>query len=254
MPVRHFNYTGRQRIHRDDVQVVVWNNDNHLYCNVSVDLSEYDLPKNASVSMEAYRQTSWMRFDCGKVKSNQELRNKVLTEFDCPDGVKFRFRVTSSGEPAALLLAEADAVKPLLRDEEEEERIPLLPVRPGEDLDEEVFRLNFDARPFLHVNPKIGDWRQVTRHPGFASLVYPSALRQVLDRIFYVEEHFHTSDIDDWRSQWLCFACSLPGIQDLPEEDAEEFKIDDWIDEVIRAFCKQFDIMTRFTEFWVGEE
>ena len=84
------------------------------------ELDGYDLPAEALVFVKAYRQTTWMRWPWGTVGALQPPANRALAEFDSPDDVLFRVRVTSPGtpeEPHGLLPAEADRVR--LRSPEE---------------------------------------------------------------------------------------------------------------------------------------
>ena len=84
------------------------------------ELDGCELPAEALVFVEAYRQTTWMRWAWGTVGALQPPANRALAEFDSPDDVLFRVRVTSPGtpeEPHGLLPAEADRVR--LRSPEE---------------------------------------------------------------------------------------------------------------------------------------
>ena len=83
----------------------------------------------------------------------------------------------------------------------------------------------------------------------FQSLVYPAALREILNRIVRIEEHTDTEDPDDWRSRWLRFAADLPGVGEAPaQEDLDRW--DDWIEIAVAAFARRFQTMQQFTAFW----
>ncbi|HID24528.1 MAG TPA: hypothetical protein EYP14_19315, partial [Planctomycetaceae bacterium] len=170
MPVRRFNYTGRRRIRRSDVHIVVDEPTNGpLTFDAYLDLDGYGLPQDALVRVEAYRQTNWMPFDFGTVGSIRPPDDRCLTEFGSADAVLFRVRVTSASPPG-LLLAEADRLRPKRREEREEQRISLLPVRSNEDIRHEVFRLDFSGdTPVLEVTAAAGDWRALVRDPAFMS-------------------------------------------------------------------------------------
>ena len=253
MPVRRFNYTGRKRLRRSDMRITVRERDGApatFEAGLSVD--GYDLPDNASVFVEAQRQTSWMRFRFGTVGNVAPQDELVLSEFDSPDGVLFRVRVTSSDDPKALLLAVADRIRPRRPEEAEEWRVPLLPVKADESLGDQVARVDFSDYPLLLINADVGDWQAVARNPAFASLVYPPALREILTRILCIEQYFDTDDNEDWRSNWLRFATLLPGVSDPPAGSDDE-NMDDWIDEAVASFCRRFAMMSRFQHYWTKE-
>lgn len=253
MAIRRFNYTNRKRINQKDVKIYVYPGDNGFpVFDANLDLNKYNLPEESQIYLEAYRQTSWMRFNFGTVGNIQTPSDRELTEFDSPEIIRFRVRVSSMRSPKGVLLAEADKIRPKFPEEESDERYSLLPAKPDEDLQDQVFKLNWDDRPILLINSKVGDWRSVARDPLFVSLAYPSVLREILNRIIHVEKHFDIDLMSDWRSQWLYFVTKLPGVSDLPEEhDAD--KIDIWIDEAVSAFSRHFNIQDKFMNYWINE-
>ncbi len=253
MAVRRFNYTGRKRIRQSDTSITVRESvDGTPEFDTNLALAEYELPANAVVSVEAYRQTSWMRFPCGTVADIQLPADRTLSEFDSAEGVLFRVRVTSVDEPEGLLLAEADRIRPRRPDEVQEKRVSLLPARPDGSLGDQVFRVDFSDHPLLLINSRVGDWHSVATDPGFVSMVLPAVLREILTRILWIEDYHETDDLSDWRAQWLTFAMRLPGVGGLPAQE-EQDRIDDWIDEAATAFCRRFGIYGRFGQYWAGE-
>ncbi len=253
MAVRRLNYTGRRRLRHADTSVTIRDQDDEPpRFDASVNLQNYDLPEDALIFVEAQRQTSFMRFRYGTVAHPRLQDSPALTEFDSPDGVLFRVKVISAGDPDGLILAEADKIRPRKPEEEEEDRVPLLPARASSDLGQQVFQVDFGDRPILLVNADLGDWQAVARHPVFASLAYPTALREILTRILRVEGYFDTDDPELWQSRWLRYASLLPSVPEPPGEDDQD-RIDDWIDEAVQAFCRQFKMTERFSRYWEGE-
>lgn len=253
MPIRRFNYTGRKRIRLEDVAIAVYEcGDGASRFDADPSLERYELPEDAQVFVEAYRQTTSMRFDFGTVGALQPPGDRTLTEFDSADGVLFRVRVVSMSGRRAILLASAERIRPKRPELKQEERIPLLPVKSSEDLGEQVFSLDFSDRPLLLVNARVGSFREVTRDPAFIALVLPATLRDILTRIVRVEKYSDGDDADDWRSQWLRFATLLPGVPDLPTDDDEDH-LDSWIDEAVASFCRKSRILAHFQGYWDGE-
>jgi hypothetical protein len=247
--IRRFNYTDRLRIRRADVRIVLREEEGQLKFDADLHaLAEYDLPPESLVFVEAYRQTNWMRFNFGQVGAISPDKNRTLHLFDSPEGLKFRLKVTPSGD-THILLAEADQIALARPDQSEGARTPLLPVKP-QKLGDEIYRLDFsDDRPLLLINSDAGDYADIARSPAFVSLVYPAVFREVLTRILLVEKHDDDSNRDDWKSQWLRFASLNPGLGELPDPAQTEER-SDWIDKVVSVFSKQLQIRAKFAEFW----
>lgn len=247
--IRRFNYTDRLRIRRSDVRIVLREKEGHFEFDADLRaLVEYDLPPDSFLFVEAYRQTNWMRFSFGQVGAISPDVNRTLSQFDSPNGILFRVKVTPNAD-IHTLLAEADRI-PLARPEQSEgERTPLLPVKP-QKLGEEIYRLDFsDDRPLLLINSEAGNYAAIGRSPAFVSLVYPAVFREILTRILLVEKHDDESNVDDWKSQWLRFASQNPGLGELPENESVEAQ-SDWIEKAVSAFATQLHTRARFADFW----
>jgi hypothetical protein len=244
--IRRLNYTGRVRLARRDTQIFLEEQNDKLSFNADLHLEDYQLPADALVFVEAYRQAIWMRFHFGTVGAPLPPSNRLLSEFDTPDDVRFRVKVTKATDQH-ILLAVADEIPLRRADEQKGKRLPLLPVKPH-DLGHEVWRLDFsDDKPRLLINSAAGDWRAIGRSPAFNALVYPSALREVLTRVLIIDGHDDSDDLSDWRSLWLRFAASLPAMGLPPEEDEAKYE---WIDSAVLAFAKKSGAFVRFTDFW----
>ena len=252
--IRRLNYTGRLRILREDARfIVVERKDEPATFKAEIDLAGYSLPDDAEVSVEAYRQTSWMRFPFGTVAKLTPPSNIDLVEFDSPEAILFRVRVTSTDGAGGTLLAEADRIRGRKTEEVEEAAEPLLPVMPAE-LGAEVWRLEISEVPRLLINKELWDWKAVALAPGFVSLVYPAVLREILGTVLIEDKHFDVDDTGDWRSRWLRFASLIPGVPDIPAETADPDKLKEWILDAVSAFCRQQRMLSRFVTSWRSED
>ncbi len=257
MSIKRVNSTGRRKIVRGDAQVSVRPDpDGVLTFTATINLTDYGLPDDAHVFVEAYRQTSFMRFPHGTVAAPQAPRDLAsrLTEFATGDGLLFRVKVTSTGDSAGVLLAEADRI-PVSDDEEQpDNRIALLPTAPDE-LGQETWRVDLTGAngPLLLVNRRVGDWKAIAASSLFRSLVYPAAMRQVLWHIYKVEETRTMDDADDWRCRWLTFAAALPGTGDPPltSDDDEDWSL--WITTAVESFARQHQMLDHYTVFLAAE-
>lgn len=255
---RRFNYTDRIKLLQSDVRFSLNSVNGSAAFDAVLDLDGYDLPQNALVFVEAYRQTGWMRFDWGTVGNLQAPADRRLAEFESPEDVLFRVRVTSPGDvndEHGLLVAEADRIRLRGPEETEDTRDPLLPVIPS-DLGDELWRLDLvGEKPRLLLNRNAGaDYRQVGRHPTFIALVYPAAMRQILGHILNNVGHRDHDDPDDPNSRWLRFVVDVLGIGEPPDEEADTERIAEWIDDAAAAFATKHKLLDEFKTFWNREE
>lgn len=252
MPIRHINFTGRKRLISEDVVITLNNEATPLTFEIShLALESYALPADAIVRVEAYRQAVpvYAPFKLGTVADFTFPGSVPLPDFDSPDGVRFRVKVTAVSEPIeGQLLAEGDAIRPVWASGEQES---LLTVRPSANLEQEVFRLDFDDAPVLLINERTGQWREVARDPVFVSLVYPAVLRTILTHILSDGVPEDEYESDDWRALWLRFAKGHTGVSNPPETPEDN---QDWIEEVVKAFCKRSEIYTNFAKHWNSED
>ena len=250
--IRRLNYTGRIKIFRSDLRLATREVGGALSFDADLRLIDYELPAEALVFVEAYRQTTWMRFSFGTVAAMQPPVDRWLHEFDSPDGILFRVKVTQAKDEH-VLLAVADRI-PLAQPDQNADRESLLEVEPVE-LGDELWRLDLDGEPRLQVNSTAAaDWRQLAKSPVFVALVYPAVLRQILVNILQ-QKHRDTDDDSDWRSKWLRFATLLPGVDpELPAKDADEDESKRWADDVVAAFAKKLTLKEKFKTAWETRE
>ena len=96
MPIRRINFTQRQRIHRDDIGIVLRRDDHGaVFFDTSLDLSSYGFAPDARLFIEAYRQTTMMRFDLGTVSVPTPPADRYLTDFES-EAEEWRSRVSEA--------------------------------------------------------------------------------------------------------------------------------------------------------------
>jgi hypothetical protein len=257
MSIRRLNFTGRKRIVRQDARFFVRpDSDGVPTFDAALNLTDYGLPNDAQVFVEAYRGITFMRFAYGTVAEPQPPHgmSRRLTEFASRDGLLFRVKVTSTGDRTGVLLAEADRI-PVSDDEEQpDNRIALLPPAPG-DLGQEIWRIDFDnaSGPLLLVNSRVGDWKAVAASPLFRSLVYPAAMRQVLWHIHNVEKTRDLDDPDDWRCRWLAFAKALPGSGGPPLNSDDDEDWAEWIGDAVESFARRHVFLDHYRAVLAAE-
>lgn len=248
--IRRLNYTGRVKIRRDDVAVQIQELDGQPTVTASTKLGEYAFPDEAMLFLEAYRQTTWMRFPFGTVgnPATPDTAREILSEFDGVEGILFRLKVTQPGE-RPVLLGVADRVSSGQPDERVD-RDPLLPVVPS-NLGDELWRIDLTDEPRLLVNRSaVSDWRQLAASPIFVALIYPAVLRQILETVIINNQHRDVDDDYDWQSRWLKFAILLPGVDRQLPERQDESAARMWIDDAVVAFAHRLELAKKFVDAW----
>ena len=243
MPTRKYNFTGRRRLRQGDITVQLNDDVKPLTFGVTkLALGSYGFPEHASVCVEVYRQMSYERIDCGTVSQLELPDNVPLTEFREPDALRYRIKVISKGAKNGQLLGEFSARFDQGQDS-------LLPVEPDDSLGQEVYRVNFDSdEPVLLINSsKLTDWKGVATDPVFVALVYPSVLREILERA--VRDHFPDEDSDDWQSRWVRFATNFLRVS-KPAENPDRDVLDEWIEEIVEVFSMRQKLYDDFSTYW----
>lgn len=241
--IRRFNYTGRKKIERTRVAIAL-NNKGEGGAAFDADLHLDDLPvlREGRVFLEAYYRSSFMRFDFGTIANPTRPANRRLSDIDGGEVVFFRVRVVDPTGEHGQILAEVDGITPRQPGLVTENRKCLLHVN-FKDLGDEVWRLDLEnTMPVLEVNDQIENIRDIIlTDRTFQSLVYPAAVREILQRILIIDEYDPTEDTGEWASLWLKFvrgfhSADPPSLD--PESDVNRQERLDWIEDAVQSFCQ----------------
>jgi hypothetical protein len=256
---RTFNYTERVKINQRSVTVRLYTDTAGIQVfDADIDLSQHkSLPAGTQIYLEAYYRSALMRFDVGvydPAQSRYELRGIPLDELQDPI-VYFRVKLVDKSARVGRLVGGVERVQAFNEDAKQVQRIGLLPVNFGVDLGHRIWEVQFPddgTDPMLCVNSNLnaddGLLRNfVAQESAFVSLVFPEALRRILERL--LEEGYDSSDEESWQYKWVRFAFSL-GVG-LPSDSDDDLKRQ-WIDEAVDAFCVQAKIKTLFEDL-LGE-
>jgi hypothetical protein len=223
---------------------------------VTFDFARYRLPDAAHVFVEAYRQTSWQRFDCGTVAAPRPSGPMLLLhDFGTAQGIRFRVRVVEPvADRAPRVLALVDDLRPLAPPAGKG-GLSLLPIEWGE-IQSHTWRLEIDEEtgPLLRVSRTlVPDREAFVGSREFVSLVLPVVLQRVLERALLKAADAELEDTDGWPADWLGLARGIPGVGAPPERGAGPGLSDeeeDWVEDVVEAFSKSRDIAGRFAAWW----
>ena len=228
--IRRFNYTGRSRISQSVIRIsLVQENSASVHFTADLDFEQLDLPPEARVYIEAYRQSLYERFPWGTVARPSPVGSTILTRVEAADRVYFRVKIVDESSAQGLILAQADSISV---DAPSTEQTGLLPVKLV-DLGEQVWRIEFEPEePWLYLNCRIhGIKEQAETDPTFAALVFPQILRDVLGRIAYFD--LQPDDEAQWVADWQSFAESQAG-EDRPTNDE---LMEGWIETVVSSLA-----------------
>ena len=240
---RTFNYTGRRKIERKDVSVVLREDRGTWVFEADLRLAEYRFARNAEVWVEAHRQNLWMQFLWGTVSALRPPLNRRLTEFDVPDGILFRVRVVQPpGQEHHKLLGEADGIPFVRVGEAMGQRRPLIETVP-DALDQLLWKLDMDGDPpRLLVNKGARPtWKEMAMSPYFVSLVYPEVLRRLLTHVLIEKEWTEDEEEGSWEADWVRFARNLGGLTVPPPANDTPGR-EGWIDEAVAAFARRHQL------------
>jgi hypothetical protein len=242
--IRRLNYTGRRRIPRENIRIAIYRNGDAEEFDARVSCAGLDLPDTASLLVEAYHKSDWMRFDFGTVGQIVIPRDRRLTAFYLGARVLFRVKAVSTDGESGKILAEADRIVPLSPDSGQD-RDPLLPVRVVDGLGSQVWRLTWEGGPVLELNrqePEVK--RLLTSDPRFKWLILPQVMRSILIRVL-VEGMDEEEDVGGGGEgqRWLDFARSLHPVAPPKSDDRDIELIENWADDVVAAFCGRNNVM-----------
>lgn len=249
MTVKRINFTQRSRLTREQANVAIHpdGDDRPATFEAKLDLSELRASAgDARVFVEAYHQTTRMRFDYGTVEATtapppDDLR---LTEFADWKDVRFRVKVTDVTGSPGKLVAWADRIKPQGPDDQDE---PDLVLFKDADLLGLLWDLEFDDErgPVVRIEKKHGA-QEVGRDPVFQSAVFPEVMRRTLEYAF-IEEKTPYPSPGHWSTQWVDgFIKPKLGLKAPPpfEDGAADIRL--WINRAVETFARQH----RIADLW----
>ena len=245
--IRRFNYTGRLKISHDRVPISIVKENNGRYkFSIEFSLSDLNLPSDASVFVEAYKPMKYYkRFDFGSVGDITIPDNTVLENAGHYEDLLFRVKIVNKNKDGGLLVASADKITSSTESKDKSKRQSLLPVI-TRDIGEAIWRLSLgeEDRPILEVNDKIEGLSEIVRTDSeFHALVFPEIIERILKYSLKSEGVNDPFADDDMWHLWVRFACILPGVPPIPDEDKD---IPDWVDCAVKSFCKSNNYIERY--------
>lgn len=246
--LRTFNYTKRKKIPKECVRLSITKAGDQTHFNAVIKIEQLDLQSDARVYIEAYYGPTLYRFDFGSVSLIKQPESTDISElYKISDKCYFRIKIVDG--PNGLILAQADKLD--LSDDESKNRASIFYVHEVKIETGEIWKMNFDAdgdgTPVLELNRDIEGIRDLVRtNISFRALVFPAAIRQILFQI--AEQNNFDREGDSWTSKWIVFIEDGLGVTNTPTSDNDSDKLDEWYDEVVRAFCLRNRIFEQYSK------
>jgi len=257
---RRFNYTGRGRIPREKISIILNRDGNSAKSfSANIDLTGMNFPPDAKVYVEAYHRTEVSRYDFGTAENILPDESCELTTLAYGENLKFRILVVDETEQCGLILAHADRIKIV----SEVDKKPILPVD-FRDIGQQIYLVEFtgdEGSPVLIINSKIPNIENIARSdPQFIMHVYPTVIKEVLTHMIFVDgiESFFDPPID-WHRDWLKFSERVLPIENPPEilnpEDTnfEAEDVESWVNRVVEEFCASRSEWSLYISQLMGE-
>ncbi len=245
--IRRLNYTGRKLIPHENLLINVRKINGRKAFNAEMSFEGLGFPGRSKIFIEPYYKSSYMRFDFGTIEDFSPPLITYLSEIPETDQVLFRIKVVDNEGRNGRLLGLAERVSPKSTETEVSGRIPLLPIDFAKDLGQQIYQVFFDEtgnRVILEINSRIENGPEFIRSNEFKSLVLPSVVRLIAERI---KNHEFDTDSMGWEDLWLKFFYTKINIEEKPEfSEDNEGSLDDWIENLITVFCRKFDVYQNF--------
>ena len=257
--IRKLNFTGRKKIPRNRTMVTLLDTDKFPHSfDIQINLSDFGLPKEALVYVEAYKRASYMRFNYGMVGNLKIPSNRDLIGIEAGTIPLFRVKIVDKSGQQGRIIAIADKIHPKGVEDANNEKISLLHIEFSEDLGDQVWRLDLTGDwPVVQVNNHLSSIKEIARSDAaFIALVYPEIVRQILNDIIESDQLDPKIDEDDWPSLWVNFVSSLPGVGSPPTGRNPNIKNDqtDWVENAVRGFCDKWHLFDQFQKLHAEEQ
>jgi hypothetical protein len=238
--IRKFNYTGRLKIPERFIKVKLFQAEQNVYFNAYLDIQNLGFPENAKVFVEPYYSANFIRFDYGTIGEIKPPSKTFLNDLPNADQIRFRIKVIDVTKELHKIIGISDNIYPegLLTDGNKKSILPVL----FEDIGNQIWKIDFlSSGPVLILNCEKnypGVRGHIKSNPYFLGLIYPIAIRFILQKIVSYESF----DSEEWVANWLTFTRDVLGVHSTPIETNDP-EIDQWIEEVINSYCVKFKLL-----------
>lgn len=254
---RRFNFTGRAKILKEDIKVIIEARGNTTICNVHLRLGAYQLKPDATVIVEAERgRVLRHRYKWG-LAGQAFLPEGLGSEFDISamgDLEDVRFRVLVVEPESCKLLAAAEGVEAYNKDDTQEPQRSLLPIV-MRDLHGGIWELeDMDGTPTLVLDYKLGTKHELKSSPVLSAIL-PGVVRAILVyQALERQEEDADEDTGECASStlWLQMGGNWAGCPCPATTDYRD--VDEWAQKAVTGFCVEKKLRNRLSNFMSQED
>lgn len=249
--IKRVNFTGRKRVARQHVKIELLDGAPRSF-NAQVDLNGTQFPPGAAVFLEATCAGSnrVLRFPAGATGDDMLAAHGELTGLES-NRIIFSLKIVDQTQRFGRLLGVSDGIQvERSGDDTISGRRGILAIEPSDSLGHRLWALEFkDQYVSLLVNRDVPELTErAGSDPLFYAIVFPEAMRQVLHKAIDENRSSQEDDDDHWAVAWLKFGRDLhPMRESSPEKDDNDAR-EEWIADVVEAFCQKHDLKTRYRE------
>lgn len=252
---RHFNFIDRHRLAKSCFGFESVEGPPRKIRITNLDLPSKELPEDAEVILEV-RITGTSRIERFHIGTVANITQK---EFVLPIEESERFtlalKVIAPNDPKRRILRYAEGIKIAFGKEKERGSRSILAFS-ADDLGDVLWKLEYEPNEVVLVANSAFDFGDLFLEGCYAPLLLPEIIRSILTRALYERRESLPEDNEDieesWSSQWLLFAKELSRDGEFPSLSSNgeyDFNAaDEWIDEVIEAFCSRHNLKKMFEE------
>lgn len=234
-----FNYTNRRTIESSHVHVTLIQKGDQASFAATVDFAEYGFPPSARVFIEAYIKNHLIRFDFGTVGAFGPVQPTSLADFgDEVASILYRVKVVVADEKRTILGLPGRGVGVRAENADGGASDCILPLGKLPKGSQQVWAMDYEkGYPRLCTNRDLDP--NVVKSEAFVALVYPVALRSVLEYTFLLN---HDGQGCAWADDWKQFAAQnlgeeFPALSGKPRYDEQDLQdLQDWIEAVVESF------------------
>ena len=247
-----FNYTKRDKLRLDDIEVKTAQGKTPLTVFLKVDFPKTKYPRlEAShlVVFEAHRRTKASRQVLGTLGEMTASKKIIFEDFPNDENVLFRLRVI---EPETRLVrGMAKHITPANKSEDKGQTDSIIQVQladPEDGLGERLWKVSYMgvSLPTLLLSAKRFATKDAIWTAPFRALVWPEIVHEVLLYAFVVKAF----DPPSWKRLWTEYSEEVLGVSDTPGDAPDDTQLLSqyfadtyrWIDEVVHNFCAHRDL------------
>lgn len=241
---RRFNYTKREKIERNEVNIKV-RGEERIFYDVDLNFAEHDFPDDAKVYIEAYHQTDYLRDGFGTWGKISKPENPELTQLGHRKNMHFRLKVVDEAGIHGMILGVADRIDVVGEGDEGVAPRCILDVNFDRDLGREAWCIDFSSiKPILFFDKKIPDIHNKAKSdPRILFYVYPAVIREILHYMVFVDGVIDPEEpAVEWHKDWIDFAKRFlpdltPEVLNNEDEKFDADEVHEWIAKIATEFC-----------------